>query len=105
MSLPSDHQSTAGLIESILPSSGAQYTPCFSSNNLSIDTRLSIEIQLHWYVSLILPFKSIKAYIIVHIRQKLYYNTRKFKNINLKIRDIPISKLQGLRSWMMIPLE
>ena len=102
MPLPSDHQSTAGLTESIRPSSGAQYTPSCSSNSLSIDTRLSIEIQLHWYVSLILPFKSIKAYIIVHIRQKLIF---KFKNINLKIRDIPISKLQGLRSWMMIPLE
>ena len=94
MPLPSDHQSTAGLTESIRPSSGAQYTPSCSSNNLSIDTRLSIEIQLHWYVSLILPFKSIKAHIIVHIRRKLI----KFKNIDLETRNIPISRLHGLRS-------
>ena len=79
MPLPSDHQSTAGLTESIRPSSGAQYTPSCSSNSLSIDTRLSIEIQLHWYVSLILPFKSIKAYIIVHIRQKLIITQENLK--------------------------
>ena len=76
MPLPSDHQSTAGLTESIRPSSGAQYTPSCSSNSLSIDTRLSIEIQLHWYVSLILPFKSIKVHVIVHIRRKLIFNSK-----------------------------
>ena len=81
MPLPSDHQSTAGLTESIRPSSGAQYTPSWSSNNLSIDTRLSIEIQLHWYVSLILPFKSIKTHIIVHIRRKYIFGILSDKKI------------------------